>query len=176
MFKAMATLAGKPAKNDEGTITTTSTTGGFRISPKAALKIGVASGDYVILGIYETDNGPIVAISKSSKDAPGSAKLSYATGKKGTGSLTFSAAAAYSHLGGSSEVLKDFTLEDGVAPTDDEGNAIEGAPLAYVLTFASEHAKQVRKKGQAKAKTTPENDVDVTANAGAMVNVENSDF
>ncbi len=168
VFKLQSKLAGKP--NAQGTgvveILTTTTTGNFRITPAAGIKMGIGAGDYVFAGIYDTGNNTTaVALTKCDKDTPGGSKVGYSAGKDGTGSLSFSCAVAYAHLGGNEAALKAFTVGDAVQPTDEAGKVKEGENPAFVLTFLEDRLKQVREK---KAKVEGETAKDPTAKTLAV--------
>lgn len=117
MLKVVGTLTGtRPAGTDQAQLETTPTTGGMRLNLPAAKLLGVTAGQTVRIVLAGEDGQE--AIPYLAVGGEGGAKLAYVNSEEKKGKLSFSDAAGYKELGGSSDKSVIYNLE---APVEQDG-------------------------------------------------------
>lgn len=147
-FKSLTNV--RPTKDLGKEIICAPTEGQFKVTPDAALALGVIAGGY--LQIVEGPEGGFYAI----KGENGRGGKLASAGKSSGGALTFSAAAAWEPMGGSTELNKHYTVKDEDAfYVDAEGNVVEEDGDGVLKLFPLEFSKDVEKQKRVrKAKDT----------------------
>lgn len=148
MFKIKSNVSNlRPAKTEEAIVSTTATHGNIKLNTNAARMLGLKSGDRV--NIVEAEDGLYIH-----KSWEGLGNKVAATSESGSGTLTFSTAAAWQMLGGNEDTKKQYKISEDVVQTvsdadiaamGEDGEKYRGVPF-FKLAFVGEEAKQERKK------------------------------
>lgn len=151
MLKFRSLTNVRPTKDLGSQIICAPTYGQFKVTPEAAIAIGVADGDYLQLLI---DDSTKTAYAVKGDDGLGGKLAS--SSKVGGGLLSFSAAAAWDELEGdiAFNTHYDVVVEEAVVDTDEEGNTKTYFPLKFVEKIE----KQTRKKKDADGNDTDEDE------------------
>lgn len=139
----------RPTKELGCQVITAPTKGQLKLTPEAAVLLGVGVGDYVQIG---GSNGEIFVV-KGSKEL-GGGKVA-ASNKTGAGILTFSSAMSWEQLDGDENFNVHFDV-DSENPIEHEGRTF------YKLTLAEKVEKQKRKSKEASAVDSSD-DLDTSA-------------
>lgn len=159
MLKFRSLTNVRPSKDLGCQIICAPTSGQFKVTPEAAIAIGVANEDYLQI-LMDDSSGTAYAV----KGVDGLGGKLAASNKAGAGLLTFSAANAWDELGGDPDFNTHYSVsvEDAIEDTDEEGNTRTYFPL----TFVEKIEKQKRKsKGDGSDEDEDEDDDAVVADA-----------
>lgn len=131
----------RPTKELGNQVILAPTEGQFKVTPDACKHLGVSTGEYC--GVVVDDESGTGYVFKGSEEGLG-AKLA-SSNKGGGGVLTFSAAAGWSELKGSSAHNTHYNVgETPIAAEDLAGTPFEDYTL-YPLEFDKQVEKQARK-------------------------------